>query len=60
MGQDWFQVVPLMDGRTYLEGSTADQTQVCRLLTIEEAARVEALQAKHDHAMSRLLRELAA
>jgi hypothetical protein len=60
MSEDWFEVICLMNGRVFLQGSRADQSAVVVELSQEAIDRIEALQAKHEGQMQRLLRELAA
>lgn len=60
MSSDFYQVVWLSLDEALLYGEREDGSQVRIDLTVEQAKRVEALEAKHQHEMTKLLRELAA
>lgn len=60
MSEDHFDIAWVNYEKAILWGSRADDTQIERVLTDAERERVWAMNAKHEAAMNRLLRELAA
>lgn len=59
MSEDWFEFVQLANGMSFVQGSNAQGELIVLELGEGEVAAVEKMEARHNHAMQKLLRELA-